>query len=365
MLFRFGSNLRIEVMAQSIADLIQALSADPWRDRQGFTQDIEFYNLQILGESKSDEEISISLREWLEDNQPCLFGRMAAGNLDLLSFCILTDRDLSKSDAYIKAKIERFRLLWKIEAVQGLRSGFIILAASPRITAARPDDAMKALAKRLCFLYLRRQIADDEIYTDRLTLEIPEHTDRAHRNPSYEWRVGVNFFASAGDKRWWHDHRIPAGIAFSMNSVGHMARNGALRRLDHPNGTAALRPLRGKLGIDSLSTALKFAMLTIDGAHETPSGKATWLGELDAQAYDQLTPKCPFAASTPPKLRLKDYKAYHGWYHTDETVPADYFHPDVSRPATVTQKDLDFTYLFDDSLENPDFETTGLGGRVL
>ena len=59
-------------MAQSIADLIQALSADPWRDRQGFTQDIEFYNLQILGESKSDEEISISLREWLEELEAAL-----------------------------------------------------------------------------------------------------------------------------------------------------------------------------------------------------------------------------------------------------------------------------------------------------
>jgi len=118
-------------MAQTITQLVQAITPDPWRGKEGFTQDIEFSNRQILDAAKSDEDISRALRDLLEENQPCLFGRLAAGKLDLLSFCILTELDLSQNDAYIKAKIERHRLLWKIEAVQGLRSGFIILAASP------------------------------------------------------------------------------------------------------------------------------------------------------------------------------------------------------------------------------------------
>ena len=143
-----------------------------------------------------------------------------------------------------------------------------------------------------------------------------------------------------------------------------MARNGALRRLADPNAKTPLKPLNGKLGIDSLGTALKFAMMTINGAQDAPSGKATWLRKLDQKTYEALRPKCPFANAVPPSLRQMDYKNYDDWYHTDAAVPVDYFHPDVERPASVERKDLDFTYLFDESIENPDFETTGLGGRI-
>jgi hypothetical protein len=83
----------------------------------------------------------------------------------LLSFCILREHDLVQSDAHIRDKIQRFRLLWRREAVQGLRSGFIILAASQRIVQAEPNDAMMEHTKRLCFLYLRKEIEADEIYT--------------------------------------------------------------------------------------------------------------------------------------------------------------------------------------------------------
>src|SRR5438105_2184242 len=346
----------------AVAKLLQNLVPDPWRDKEGFSQDIGFANRQILDESKSDEEISLSLREWLENNQPCLFGR-AGAKLDLLSFCIIREHDLEQSDTHIRDKIQRFRLLWRREAFRGRRSGFIILAVSPRIVLAQPDDSMKQLAQRLCFLYLRKEIEDDEIYTDTLTLANPPTAEAPDEEPCYEWRVGVNFFAAAGDKRWWHDHRIPGGLAFSMNSVGHMARNGALRRLADPNAKTPLKPLNRKLGIDSPGKALKFAMLSIHGAQDAPSGKATSLRKFDQKTYDALAPKCPFA-NVPSSLHLMDYKSYHGWYHTDVTVPSDYFGPDVERPARVERKELDFTYLFDDSIENPDFETTGLGGRI-
>ena len=53
----------------SVAKLLQNLAPDPWREKHGFSQDIEFANRQILDKSKSDEEISISLCDWLEDKQ--------------------------------------------------------------------------------------------------------------------------------------------------------------------------------------------------------------------------------------------------------------------------------------------------------
>ena len=312
-------------MMPSVAQLIDNLASDPWRDKEDFSQDIQFANKKILDESKSDEEISWALRDWLENNQPCIFGRLAAGKVDLLSFCILRERDLEKSDTHIRDKIQRFRLLWKQEAVHGLRSGFIILAVSPRIVQAQPDDTMKELAKRLCSLYLRENIVEDTIHMDRLTLATPAAPDKPDEAPCYEWRVGVNVFATAGDKRWWHDHRIPGGIAFSMNSVGHMARNGSLRRLSDPNAKTPLKPLKGKLTIDSLGTALKFAMKTINGAQPAPSGTATCLRKLDQESYDALSPKCPFAGAVPPKLQLMDYTSYYGWYNTDVTVPSDFW----------------------------------------
>lgn len=347
----------------SIAQLMKNLTPDPWRAEEDFSQDIEFCHRQILDDSKSDAEIAEALRAWLADNQPCLFGRLSAGNLDLLSFCILRDQDLDQSDKHIREKIQRFRLLWRREAVRGLRSGFIIVAVSRKIVESEPNEAMKELARRLCFHYLLKEIEDDEIYMDTLTLAAPPTEESSDEDQFYGWNVGVNFFASAGDKRWWHDHRIPGGMAFSMNSAGHMARNGALRKLAEPNART-LKPLKGKLGIDSLATTLKFAMMTINNAQDAPGGKATCLRKLDQKDYDALTPKCPFARAVPPKLQLMDYKNYDGWYHTDVTVPADYFRPDVDRPADVKKKDLDFTYLFDDSIENPDFETTGKGERI-
>jgi hypothetical protein len=104
--------------------------------------------------------------------------------------------------------------------------------------------------------------------------------------------VGVNFFGAQGDGRWWHDHRIPAGIAFSMNSVGHMAKSGAINR--------AMRALENAIKekvedwdnshVESLEKALVIAMRTIRVASEgrRPGTHlfttAEWRPEL----------KCPF-----------------------------------------------------------------------
>ena len=67
----------------------------------------------------------------------------------------------------------------------------------------------------------------------------------------------------------------------------------------------------------------------------------------------------------PPRLSDKDHCTYAGWYHTDQTLPSVYFRPDVERSNDVDRhEDLDFTYLFDDSVANPAFETMGTGRRI-
>ena len=66
----------------------------------------------------------------------------------------------------------------------------------------------------------------------------------------------------------------------------------------------------------------------------------------------------------PEKLNGKDYCKYRGWYHTDFTLPSEYFQPDVTRPALIREHTLDFTYLFDSSLDNPDYRLLGKGRQI-
>jgi hypothetical protein len=342
-----------------ISNLYKALDEDKWRQRKPFEEVIEAASEQILAEGKTKAERIPILAKWLTTSQPCLFGRMAAGAHDLLSFCILTEADILEGDSHVRNLIRHYRLEWKRAALLGRKSGFIILATSRRLTLAEPNLQLQNFALKLCTLYLREVVKPDQVHHERIRLEIPAASPE-DKPAWYEWRVGVNFFAAAGDGRWWHDHRIPGGIGFSMNSVGHMARSGALQNM--ATGKDNAPPSKGRLPIDSLAAALRFAMQTITKAEETISGKATCLRPISQDDYNALTPKCPFTASG--ALALKDYTTYDGWYDTDASVPSDYFRPDVERPASVKKRDLNFTYLFDDSTENPDHETMGQGEQI-
>ena len=66
----------------------------------------------------------------------------------------------------------------------------------------------------------------------------------------------------------------------------------------------------------------------------------------------------------PAFLEGSDYCRYHGLYHTDVTLPEAYFRPDVDRPADLPFHTLDFTYLFDHSLDNPDHLLMGRGLQI-
>jgi len=272
-----------------------------------------------------------------------------------MHYCILAPEDLAGEDEAIFAKIEEERRLFHKAGWEGRKSGFIILAVSENIARARPGDETKQLAQRLCSLYLKTDVEPDAIYWDDLQLEFPV-PDRT----SLQWRVGVNYFCAQGDRRWWHDHRIPGGMAFSMNSVGHMVKSRALHegmhhleeRLGLPAGDWVKSNLR------SLDDALVYAMRTIEKAANAISGKATEL--LPAPNDASALPQCP-VKPLPKDLADKNHCQYAGWYHTDVTLPSEYFTPDVERPATTPRRELDFTYLFDASLSNFDYFTMGAG----
>src|SRR5579884_2532325 len=105
-----------------IARLVEDLRRDDWRRKAGFSPEMRECNKELLDRKKNEGQMSAALRRWLAKNQPCLFGRMAAGPADLISFCFLTDHDLHQSDRYIRDKLQAYRLQWQRHAFAGLKS---------------------------------------------------------------------------------------------------------------------------------------------------------------------------------------------------------------------------------------------------
>jgi hypothetical protein len=245
------------------------------------------------------------------------------------------------------------------DSFEGRKNGFIIVAVSERIAAATPDDSVKELALRLASLYLLQTVVPDQVFHDEIWLEKPGR-DRT----TWKWLAGVNYFSTQGDKRWWHDHRIPGGLAFSVNSVGHMVKSGILARAMDALEQELDAPAEGWTlsKVDSLGKALVLAMQTINSASDTASGKATELLPIPTDDSGHPVAQCPIPLPRP--LADKNFSEYLGRYHTDFTAPSEYFRPDVIRPDGIGDHILDFTYLFRDDVDNPDFTTMG-GGRPI
>ncbi len=147
-----------------------------------------------------------------------------------------------------------------------------------------------------------------------------------------------------------------------MNSVGHMVKSGKLVRALHDLQEAMGTTLPGynTPNVYSLDQGLELAMATINKASDGPSGKATFL--IPLQPNDTERGGCP--VELPKFLSGFDYSQYKGFYHTDFTLPSEYFRPDVTRPTNVEPYNLDFTYLFLKDLTNPDFDRMGEGRRI-
>jgi hypothetical protein len=339
-------------MTKSIARLMDKLQIDPWRKKVGFSDDIEKAHVELFNETNSESLKIRVINEWLGQYQPCLFGVIAA-RLGLITYCLLSEHLLMESDEVIADKIQSRREEWTAEGFEGASSAYVILAISKKIAAAKPDDTMKKLARKICSLYLQQNIKTDKIYLDNIFLE-----RRGRKAAAWMWETGINYFSAQGDKRWWQDHRIPGGMAFSVNSVGHMVKSGILSESMSKLDTMLGLPSEGwELSkVDSLDKALQLAMSTIARASNAASGKAT-----------QLLPstdgtKCP--ASLPTSFLKKNCRIYHGYYHTDYTLPSEYFLPNVERPIGLKEHTLDFTYLFDKRLDNPAYFTMGKGRRL-
>ena len=345
-------------MSTTVRDLVTSLQPDPWRDTTGFSLDVSSALTDLFNCQEDKDQCASRMNQWIQSHQPCLFGRIAA-KLGLITYCVLNEKDLQKEDEEIRAIIQERRTAWTREAFEGRKSGFVIVVLSSTIAKSLPNEDMKALSLRLCSLYLLQDIEPNQVCLEDVFLQMP-----GSNQTTWRWKGGVNYFSAQGDGRWWQDHRIPAGLAFSINSVGHMIKSGLIGRAMTDIEEALGAPLQGwkPSRIDSPDDALQYAMLTIDNASNGVSGAATELLPLPENRDDLPLKECP--SKLPKLLENKNYCEYAGYYHTDYTIPDEYFSASVHRPLSTKQWKLDFTYLLANNVKDPDNTRLLQGQRI-
>jgi hypothetical protein len=317
------------------------LNLDDWRRSNPFSEDLGIAADVLTDPFATPGQRRLQLSNWLQggDNQPCLFGRIAAAQ-ETLHYCMINDEDiLTRSDQEISALIQAEVLAWKrrslrpSEDVSRPAHGFVLSVASRRLAIAAPDAALLAFSHKVRDLWgcAGTQERAGETYWETLFLENPQ--DRS----LWRFTFSVDFFAAQGDGRWWRDHRTPGGIMFTANSVGHMRRYREW--------------YVGHVGQSQIEWALRTAMLTIDAAADTPHGRATKLKELSEDRRPFVDIKCPFVDPDRLKsqIRDKDWTRYGGFLHTDLSIRPEFFRaaPEPSPDIADREYLQDFTYLYD------------------
>ena len=330
---------------ETLRDLYLRLRQDRSRPARPFSEDMGSVTALMHHPYASRDEIAEGLLEWCSKCQPCQFG-MSAAKRRQIYVAVLRELDFADGDDGIAARIAEEKRLWKQRAASELKApphALLLVFASPRLALAAPDDNLRRFADRLLALAgwgpdRRQQSGENSISSDLLYL--PHPSDGTY----YGFQFNVDFFAAAGDGQWWHDHRIPGGIAFTANSTGHMRH---------------FKDWYDKPGTDHGEWAVKQAMLTIANAQPhaasaavntadpTGEGRVTWLREL-GPGGKTFVPDVPCPLKTVPKtLQGKDWTRYEGLLHTDHAVREEFF-TDREVPPTVPRPYLmDFTYLYD------------------
>jgi hypothetical protein len=326
----------------ALGELFKGLNLDRWRNESanGFTDEMMAVNRVLNHPYANDTQRREALEPWLQRHQSCIFGRLAAAQ-GAMDFCFLTHDDLLDGDDGIRKKIREAKIFWKHRALRGeAKHGFMIVFCDNKVALANPDEALYRFALHLQELAGwsgRPHINDNHIVDEWLYLRHPE------TKKILKFTFSVDFFAAAGDRRWWHDHRAPGGIAFTANSLGHMAKQ---------------QEWYGRR-TDRTEWALRTAMNTIDNAatkdsaqRHIPYAPATYL----LRNRPDMRPYTWTAASKPSdleRLHGADCGTYGGYLHTDHAVREEFFRADVEPQYRERAYMMDFAYIFDPS--NPDF----------
>lgn len=326
-----------------IRDAIQALEQDTWRSANSFSPDISAVHQVLLQPFATNAEREEALLLWLQKkgHQPCLFGRIAAAK-GTMHCCIIDDVLLARSDDEIKGRLLEELLAWKRRSLEpdvtAPAHGFMVFLVSRRIAEAAPNAKLLALAAAFRDLWgctVEHDAQGNDIAVETLYLRDPT------TNTFRRFTFSVDYFGAQGDGRWWHDHRVPGGIAFTANSAGHMVR---------------YREWYGSGGEGS-EWLTQTAMLTIDLAAATAHGRATWLLDLVREKPFLQHVTCPIAeAKMKPQLQGKDWTRYGGHLYSDHSIRTEFFRSESAKPESFATEEWleDFAYLYEKSA--PDYE---------
>src|SRR4051794_34715163 len=191
----------------TLGELFKALNLDRWRNEpaNGFSDEMLPVNRVLNHPYANDTQRREALGPWLEKHQSCVFGRLAAG-AGAMDFCFLTHDDLLDGDEGIRSKIREAKVFWKHRALRGeAKHGFMLVFCNDKVALANPDEALYYFSLHLQELAGwsgRPHINENYIVDEWLYLRHPK------TKKVLKFTFSVDFFAAAGDRRWWHDHRV-------------------------------------------------------------------------------------------------------------------------------------------------------------
>lgn len=337
-------------MATHLAEMLLALKlhgrSDAFRQKHPFSEDIESTNAILFNARYNKRRKITAYRKWLETNQPCVFGRVAATKQRVF-ICLLEEDQIMRmrrGDDDLRDTIQDYRQAWKRYALEGLSSSFLILLSSKSLIDKDPGNALKDICRRLLELYMEMdRIDDDTIHTQREYVFLR----RQGADDGVEllkFSTLPNVFCGQGDGRWWHDHRTPGGVMTTSNALGHFVHS----RI----GAAGLQE-KDKVW------ALENAMRTINNAHR--SGKRS-----KSHGFCPATRLVPLADGEVSPLReSSEFRKfspdhYEGYFNTDHLVPSVFFISKADETQIKLYNDLTFRYIFDplrEPVDHPELMT--------
>jgi len=313
---------------------------DALRARTPFSEDIEATNAILFNAKYSKRTKIRAYRRWLEQSQPCVFGRVAAKNKNVF-ICLLEEHELlamKGGDIDLRDTLQDYRQVWKRHALEGLVSSFVILVVSPSIASKQPDETLKEIARRLLELYMELDRIDDDTYHTQREYVFLRRIQADKRQSLLKFSTLPNIFCIQGDRRWWHDHRTPGGLMVTSNALGHfMYSRSKDRQLDQ----------------GSLTWALENAMRTINNAYRGTGGRSGTASLCPATNLVPAGDGEPSPLRPTFELANKSADHYEGYFHTDHLIPSVYFEPTRRKRLSSRFTDLTFRYIYD-SVADPD-----------
>ena len=336
-------------MSQHLAELLLDSkfrgSSDKLRRQHPLREDIVATNAILFNPQYTKRQKIRAYRSWLETNQPCVFGKIAAKNKNVF-ICLLEEKEIlmmRRGDADLRDTLQDYRQAWKRHALEGLSSSFLLVLVSPSLVDKQPDDRLKEIARRLLELYMEvAPIPDDTILSQREYVFLRQEHNAKER--LLKFATLPNVFCTQGDGRWWQDHRTPGGIMITSNALGHFTY---------------VRQKTSELTGKETMWALENAMRTIRNAAPSPA-----VGKIK---HCPATSLVPAKAGDASHLReLSDFRTfscdhYDGFFNTDHLIPGAFFRPDRD-PKTLTRYDgLSLRYIWDAEADPTDHRDLMLG----